>query len=323
MGAIQGAINALDMPARQAFVVQMVEDKADLPNAIALNSSMVNAARLVGPALAGAIIAVSGEGFCFLLDGVSYIAVLISMWLMRVGPQPAPKNQMSPLDSFKDGWAYVSRFAPVRAILLLMASVTLLSLPYTVLMPAVAKNVLGGDSHALGYLMGASGIGALGGALFLAARKSVIGLGKIIPFATSVLGIGLIAFSFSHLLWLSIALMPLAGFGFMVQMASCNTLMQTLVPDEKRGRAMSFFAMSFQGTMPFGSLMAGALSHKVGPMPTIFASGILALCAAAAFWKNLPSLRADIRPIYEAKGILSPRLAGVANAETLAAEANR
>ncbi len=315
LGAVQGAINALDMPARQAFVVQLVEDKADLPNAIALNSSMVNAARLVGPALAGAIIAVSGEGFCFLLDGISYIAVLISMFLMRVGPQPAPKNLLSPLASFQDGWAYVSRFAPVRAILLLMSGVTLLSLPYTVLMPAVAKNILGGDSHALGYLMGASGIGALGGALFLAARKSVVGLGRIIPFATSVLGIGLIAFSFSRSLWLSIALMPLAGFGFMVQMAACNTLMQTLVPDEKRGRAMSFFAMSFQGTMPFGSLLAGALSHKIGPMPTIFASGVLALCAAAAFWRNLPSLRAGVRPIYEAKGLIPPPIASPVPAE--------
>ncbi len=161
LGALQGAINALDMPARQAFVVQMVEDKADLPNAIALNSSMVNAARLVGPAVAGAIIAVSGEGVCFLLDGFSYVAVLISMFLMRVAPQPAPKNLMAPLAAFKDGWSYVSRFAPVRSILLLMAIVSLLSLPYAVLMPAIATKVLGGDSHALGYLMGASGIGAL------------------------------------------------------------------------------------------------------------------------------------------------------------------
>lgn len=323
LGAIQGAINALDMPARQAFVVQMVEDKADLPNAIALNSSMVNAARLVGPALAGAIIAVSGEGWCFLLDGFSYLAVLASMFFMRVAPQPAPKNLMAPLAAFKDGWAYVSHFAPVRAILLLMASVTLLSLPYAVLMPAVATKVLHGDSHALGYLMGASGVGALCGALFLASRKSVLGLGRIIPLATCTLGIGLIAFSLSSHLWLSIALMPLAGFGFMVQMASCNTLMQTLVPDEKRGRAMSFFAMSFQGTMPFGSLFAGALSNQFGPMPTIFISGVCALFVAAAFFFHLPSLRDDVRTIYQAKGILSPEIAGVANASTLASEVGR
>lgn len=323
LGAVQGAINALDMPARQAFVVQLVEDPADLPNAIALNSSMVNAARLVGPALAGAIIAVSGEGWCFLLDGISYLAVLASMFFMRVGAQAAPKNLLSPLASFQDGWAYVSSFAPVRAILLLMASVTMLSLPYAVLMPAVATKVLGGDSHALGFLMGASGVGALGGALFLASRKSVLGLGRIIPLATCTLGIGLIAFSFSRSLWLSVALMPLAGFGFMVQMAACNTLMQTLVPDEKRGRAMSFFAMSFQGTMPFGSLFAGALSHQFGPMPTILISGVCALGVAAAFSLHLPSLRDDVRSIYEAKGILSPEIAGVANASTLAGEVSR
>jgi len=323
LGAIQGAINSLDMPARQAFVVQMVENKEDLPNAIALNSSMVNAARLVGPAIAGAIIAVSGEGWCFLLDGISYLAVLASMFFMRVGPQPAPKNQLSPLASFVDGWNYVSHFAPVRAILLLMASVTLLSLPYTVLMPAVAKTILGGDSHTLGYLMGGSGIGALAGALFLASRKSVLGLGKLIPFATSILGLGLIAFSFSRNIYLSIALMPLAGFGFMVQMASCNTLMQTLVPDEKRGRAMSFFAMSFQGTMPFGSLFAGALSHQIGPMPTIQISGALALVVAGVFARSLPSLRVHVRPIYRAKGILPPEIAGLANVDTELAEVNR
>ena len=323
LGALQGAINALDMPARQAFVVQMVEDKADLPNAIALNSSMVNAARLVGPAIAGAIIAVSGEGVCFLIDGFSYVAVLISMFLMRVAPQPAPKNAMAPLAAFKDGWSYVSRFAPVRSILLLMAIVSLLSLPYAVLMPAIVKNILHGDSHALGYLMGASGIGALCGALFLASRRSVVGLGKIIPLATLTLGIGLIAFSFSRILWLSIALMPLAGFGFMVQMASCNTLMQTIVPDEKRGRAMSFFAMAFQGTMPFGSLLAGTLSNSFGSMNTVLLSGICALASACWFWLQLPGLRDEIRPIYHAKGILPVEVAGVADASTIAAEVNR
>jgi MFS family permease len=323
LGALQGAINALDMPARQAFVVQMVEDKADLPNAIALNSSMVNAARLVGPAVAGAIIAVSGEGVCFLIDGFSYVAVLISMFLMRVAPQPAPKNLMAPLAAFKDGWNYVSRFSPVRNILLLMAIVSLLSLPYGVLMPAIVKNILHKDSHALGYLMGGSGVGALCGALFLASRKSVVGLGRIIPLATTTLGLGLIAFSFSRTLWLSIALMPFAGFGFMVQMASCNTLMQTIVPDEKRGRAMSFFAMAFQGTMPFGSLLAGTMSHKFGSMTTVFLSGLCALASACWFRFQLPSLREQVRPIYQAKGILPVEVAGVANASTLAAEVNR
>lgn len=334
LSALQGLINAFDMPSRQAFVVQMVEDRADLPNAIALNSSMVNAARLVGPSIAGIIIAVSGEGICFLLDGFSYLAVLTSLYFMRVRPQPAPKTLMSPLESLADGWNYVSRFAPVRAILLLMAIVSLLSLPYTVLMPAVAKNILGGDSHALGYLMAGSGIGALCGALFLASRRSVVGLGRIIPRATMTLGIGLILFSFSRNLWLSIALMPLAGFGFMVQMAACNTLMQTIVPDDKRGRAMSFFAMAFQGTLPFGSLISGALSSHIGPMTTILLSGICALCSAAWFYLTLPSLRDEVRPIYRTLGIIPPEVVptpvpipadvvGVAGATTITAESNR
>ena len=323
LSAVQGVINSLDMPARQAFVVQMVEDKADLPNAIALNSSMVNAARLVGPAVAGAIIAVSGEGLCFLLDGFSYLAVLASLFFMRVAPQPAPKNRLSPLESFKDGWNYVSSFGPVRAILLLMASVTMLSMSYTVLMPAVVKTILRGDSHTLGYIMGASGIGALSGALFLASRKSVIGLGRIIPWATTVLGLGLIALSLSHHLWLSLLIMPFVGGGFMVQMASCNTLMQTLVPDDKRGRAMSFFAMAFQGTMPFGSLLTGALSTHIGSLPTILASGVCALLASVWFRFQLPAMRDEVRPIYQAKGILPVEVAGVVNVSTSMAEANR
>ncbi|BCM92172.1 hypothetical protein IAD21_04051 [Abditibacteriota bacterium] len=323
LSAFQGLINSFDMPARQSFVVQMVEDRADLPNAIALNSSMVNAARLIGPAVAGAIIAVSGEGICFLLDGFSYLAVLASLFFMRVGAQPMPKNQLAPVAALVEGWNYVSRFAPVRAILLLMAVVSFLSLPYTVLMPAVATKILHGDSHALGYLMAGSGIGALCGALFLASRRSVVGLGRIIPRATATLGVGLILFSQSHHLWLSIALMPLAGFGFMVQMAACNTMMQTLVPDDKRGRAMSFFFMAFQGSLPFGSLISGWLSSHIGPMNTILLSGLCALGSAAWFYLMLPGLRDDIRPIYRSLGIIPPEVAGVANAAAAATESGR
>ncbi len=322
LSVFQGIINSFDMPARQSFVVQMVEDRADVPNAIALNSSMVNAARLVGPAVAGAIIAVSGEGLCFLLDGISYLAVLASLFFMRVGPQPTPKNQLAPVAAIIEGWNYVSRFAPIRAILLLMGIVSFLSLPYTVLMPAVTRNILHGDSHALGYLMGASGIGALGGALFLAARRSVVGLGGLIPRATATLGVGLILLSQSHNLWISIAIMPLAGFGFMVQMAACNTMMQTIVPDDKRGRAMSFFFMAFQGTLPFGSLISGWLSSPshIGPMNTILLSGICALGSALWFYLLLPSLRDDIRPIYRSLGIIPAEVVGVASATVATAE---
>ncbi|RYX83788.1 MFS transporter [bacterium] len=323
LSAFQGLINSFDMPARQSFVVQMVEDRADLPNAIALNSSMVNAARLLGPAVAGAIIAVAGEGICFFLDGFSYLAVLASLYFMRVREQPAPKNLASPLASLVEGWQYVSRFTPVRTILLLMAIVSFSSLPYTVLMPAVATDVLHGDSHALGYLMAGSGIGALCGALFLASRRSVLGLGRIIPRATATLGLGLILFSLSRNLWLSIALMPLAGFGFMVQMAACNTLLQTIVPDDKRGRAMSFFFMAFQGTLPFGSLISGALSPRIGPMETILLSGVCALCSAVWFYFMLPGFRDEVRPIYRTLGILPAEVVGVANAAAATAESGR
>ena len=224
LSALQGFINAFDMPARQSFVVQLVEKKEDLGNAIALNSSMVNAARLVGPALAGAIIALSSEGWCFLLDGISYLAVLASLMMMRVTQPPLPSQITAPVQALREGWVYVKNFAPIRTLLLLMAMVSLLSLPYTVLMPAVSTKILHGDSHTLGYLMAGSGVGALTGALFLASRRSVVGLGRIIPIATSILGVGLIAFSFSRVFWLSLILMPLMGFGFMVQMASSNTL---------------------------------------------------------------------------------------------------
>ncbi len=323
LSALQGFINAFDMPARQSFVAQMIEKKEDLSNAIALNSSMVNAARLVGPALAGAIIALTGEGWCFLLDGLSYLAVLASLMMMRVTQPPKPSQIVAPMQALREGWVYVKNFAPIRTLLLLMAMVSLLSLPYTVLMPAVSTQILHGDSHTLGYLMAGSGVGALTGALFLASRRSVVGLGRIIPMATGILGAGLIAFSFSRVLWLSLLLMPLMGFGFMVQMASSNTLMQVMVEDDKRGRVMSFFTMAFMGTMPFGSLMAGALSSRIGVPHTILVSGICALAAAAWFASRLPSLREIVVPLYREMGILPPEISGVSNATELAAELRR
>jgi MFS family permease len=320
LSMVQGCINAFDMPARQSFVVQMVERKEDLSNAIALNSSMVNAARLVGPALAGAIIALVGEGWCFFLDGVSYLAVLISLMMMQVLAPAAPKKQQAPVAALREGWLYVSRFAPIRTILLLMAAVSLLGLPYTVLMPAVATQILHGDAHTQGYLMAGSGVGALAGAIFLASRRSVLGLGRLIPYATGMLGVGLIAFSFSSNFWVSLALMPLLGFGFMVQMASCNTLLQTIVEEDKRGRVMSFFTMSFMGTAPFGSLLAGAMSQRYGVPHTILFCGVCSLGAAAWFASQLPSLRELVRPIYRTLGILPLEIAGVGQATELVSQ---
>jgi MFS family permease len=304
LSAFQGLINAFDMPARQAFLVQMVEDKQDLGNAIALNSSMVNLARLVGPSLAGAVIAVSGEGTCFLIDGVSYIAVIASLVAMRLPQGIVKPSADSMLAQLKEGWAYVSGFAPVRTILLLFAIVSLMGWPFTVLMPIFAANILHGGPHTLGFLMGAVGIGALVSAISLALRKSVLGLGRMIPIATASLGVGLILFGMSRMLWLSLLLMLVCGFGMMQQMAASNTIIQTIVEDSKRGRVMSFYAMAFVGMAPFGSLLAGGMAHAIDAPRTVMLSGVCCVAGAAWFVTQMPTIRRLIRPIYVDLGIL-------------------
>jgi MFS family permease len=304
LSAFQGLINAFDMPARQAFLVQMVEDKQDLGNAIAINSSMVNLARLVGPSLAGAVIAISGEGACFLIDGLSYIAVIASLVAMRLTPVVMKVTKDSMLVQLKEGWAYVSGFAPVRTILLLFAIVSLMGWPFTVLMPIFAGKILKGGPHTLGFLMGALGIGALASAVSLALRKSVLGLGKMIPISTATLGVGLICFGASRILWLSLLLMLLCGFGMMQQMAASNTIIQTIVDDDKRGRVMSFYAMAFVGMAPFGSLLAGVLANAIGAPFTVMLSGVCCIVGAAWFATQLRPIRKLIRPIYIVLGIL-------------------
>ena len=304
LSAFQGLINAFDMPARQAFLLQMVEDKQDLGNAIALNSSMVNLARLVGPSLAGAVIAASGEGACFLIDGISYIAViasLLAMWLQAGALKPAV---LSMLGQLKEGWAYVSGFAPVRTILLLFAMVSLMGWPFTVLMPIFAGKILHGGPHTLGFLMGAVGIGALVSAISLAVRKTVLGLGRMIPISTACLGVGLILFGMSRVLWLSLLLMLFCGFGMMQQMAASNTIIQTIVEDDKRGRVMSFYAMAFVGMAPFGSLLAGISAHAMGAPLTVMLSGACCLAGAIWFATQVRAIRKLIRPIYVDLGIL-------------------
>ena len=304
LSAFQGLINAFDMPARQAFLAQMVEDKQDLGNAIALNSSMVNLARLIGPSLAGAVIALSGEGFCFLIDGISYIAVIASLLAMRLQTGAMKPAVHSMLGQLKEGWAYVSGFAPVRTILLLFAMVSLMGWPFTVLMPIFAGEVLRGGPHTLGFLMGAVGIGALVSAISLALRKTVLGLGRMIPLSTAALGSGLILFGMSRTLWVSLLLMLVCGFGMMQQMAASNTIIQTIVEDSKRGRVMSFYAMAFVGMAPFGSLLAGALAHAIGAPRTVMLSGVCCIAGAAWFATRLPGIRKLIRPIYVDLGIL-------------------
>jgi MFS family permease len=302
--AAQGIINAFDTPARQSFVVEMVDDRADLPNAIALNSSMVNLSRVIGPSIGGLIIAAVGEAWCFLLDGVSYLAVIASLLAMRAVHEARPRSTAPIREELRVGFRYVTEFAPIRNALLLLALVSTMGMPYTVLMPAIARNVLHGDSHTLGFLMTASGLGALAGALYLAARRTVVGLGGVIAIASVAFGAGLVLFSFSRSLALSLALLPIAGGGMMVTLASTNTIIQTLVDERLRGRVMSFYAMSFLGSAPLGSLISGLLADRVGPTATIFLGGVACIAGGAWFAAWLPKFRATVRPIYIERGII-------------------
>jgi MFS family permease len=312
LSAFQGLINAFDMPGRQAFLVQMVEDRKDLGNAIAINSSMVNLARLLGPSIAGLVIAVWGEGFCFAADGISYFAVIASLAMMQIKPLPGRtktgrfESHGTMLAQLREGWTYVSGFVAIRTILLLFALVSLMGMPFVVLMPIFASQVLHGGPHTLGMLMAASGVGALVSALSLAARKSVLGLGKMIPIAAGTFGAGLILFGLSHVLWLSTLLMLLVGFGMMQGMAASNTIIQTLVTEDYRGRVMSYYTVAFVGMAPFGSLLAGGLAHWLGAPHTVMITGTVVILGALWFASRLRALRVEIRPIYQAMGILPP-----------------
>ena len=303
--AFQGIINSFDTPARQAFVVEMVEDRAHLANAIALNSSMVNASRIIGPSIGGLVIAAVGEGWCFFADGVSYIAVIGSLLAMRVAARKMNPRTTSLATEFRDGFRYVSRFLPVRTALLLLALISFLGMPYTVLMPAIATNLLHGGAHTLGFLMTASGVGALSGALYLASRKSIVGLGKVIIFSSATFGAGLAAFSFSRTLWLSLLILTFIGAGMMVTMASANTIVQTIVKEELRGRVMAFYTMAFLGTAPLGSITAGAIAERIGATHTILLGGIGCIAASVWFATRLPLIREIVRPIYIERGILA------------------
>jgi MFS family permease len=304
LSVMQGCVNAFDMPGRQSFMVKMVDDKRDLQNAIAINSSMVNVARLIGPSLAGMLIAVSSEGWCFLIDGISYIAVIASLLMMRLHAPVEKRAATSMLTELQAGWTYVSEFLPIRTILMLFALISLMGMPYVVLMPIFAKKVLGGGPHTLGFLMGAMGLGALLSALSLAARRNVRGLVRIIPIAAAVFGAGLVGFGFSHWFWLSMAMVFLAGMGMMQGMAASNTVIQTIVTEDKRGRVMSYYTMAFMGMAPFGSLLAGTMAHNFGAPMTVMVNGAVVLLGAAWFATRLPALRSQIRPIYMEMGII-------------------
>jgi MFS family permease len=301
---VQGMINAFDTPARQAFVVQMVEDRADLPNAIALNSTMVNGGRIIGPSIGGVLIAAFGEGWCFLIDAISYLFVIGSLLAMRVEHKNPERKKTTAVEELREGFDYLRRFAPMWTTLLLLAIVATMGVPYTVLMPAIAATVLHGGPHTLGFLMTASGLGALVGALYLASRSSVVGLGRVITISTMVFGAALVAFSFLHTLWASLLVLPFVGAGMMIEMASTNTFLQTIVEEKFRGRVMAFYAMSFLGTAPIGSLIAGVLADRIGAQRTITFGGLACIAGGAWFWRRLPRWRAAIRPLYIQRGIL-------------------
>lgn len=312
LSLMMGVVNAIDVPARQSFVIELVAGSADLPNAIALNSSVFNVARLVGPSIAGVLIGAVGEGMVFLVNGLSYVAVIGALLALRVPPAPQRAPPAAHVWAhLTEGVRYVTGFAPIRAGLLLLALVSLLGVPYTVLMPIFATEVLHGDAHTLGFLVSAVGVGALGGALFLASRRTVVGLGRVIVFAVTAFGLGLVGFAAVRAQALAMLVLAVTGFGMMVHMASTNTILQTLVDDDKRGRVMSLFAVAFMGTTPIGNLFAGALAGRIGAPWTVFLGGVACLAGAALFARALPALRAQVHPIYARMGVIPEVAAGL------------
>jgi MFS family permease len=306
LSAFQGCINAFDMPARQSLVVEMVDNRDDLGNAIALNSSIFSSARLIGPAIAGLVIALVGSATCFLIDGLSYIAViagLLSMQLKRRVIPPETKSQ-NIWQRLKEGYDYAFGFPPIRAILLLIALVSFVGMPYTTLTPIFASEILQGGSETLGFLMGASGLGALVAAVYLSSRRSIVGLGKIIAIAPAIFGLALIVFALSKVLWLSLLAMVLLGASLVLQHTSGNTVLQTIVDEDKRGRVMSFYMMAFTSTVTFGNLLAGSLASRIGAPDTLMIGGVICILGSVFFTRQLPSLRRSVRPLYNKLGLI-------------------
>jgi MFS family permease len=315
LASMLGIVNAFDIPGRQSFLVDMV-GREDLMNAIALNSSMFNGARVIGPAVAGVLVARLGEGWCFFANGISYIAVIVGLLLMKVN-SPGRASHGAPLDQLKEGFRFVNDTAPIRALLMLLGVVSATGMPYVVLMPIFADRILhkGGQELAtligshdlgavrLGILMGAAGVGALLGALTLAVRSGIKGLSKWVAFCCAGFGASLMLFSFSRSFWLSVFLLLPVGYFVMLQMASSNTLIQVMVPDELRGRVMAVYSMMFMGLAPLGSLMGGALSDRIGAPMTVAVGGLAAVAGAWWFSRQLPHIRAEARKLIIAQAM--------------------
>jgi MFS family permease len=306
-----GLTTAFDIPARQTFLIQMVEGRENLTNAIGLNSSMFNGARLVGPAIAGFLMDAVGEGICFLLNGLSYVAVLAALLAMRLPAQAAAEPRRRVHHELIEGFRYAFGFLPIREILMLLALVNMAAMPLMVLLPIFATDALHGRADTMGLLTAATGLGALLGALTLASRKSVLGLGRQIAWASAMFGLSLIAFSFSHVRWLSMLLLVSGGFALMMETAASNTILQTIVDDDKRGRVMSFYAMAFLGAAPLGSLLAGSLAGRLGVAHVVQLAGGMCIVGALIFAARLPTLRKLIRPIYQRIGILPDVTSGI------------
>ncbi|MCC3573665.1 MAG: MFS transporter [Microcoleus sp. PH2017_40_RAT_O_B] len=305
LSLFQGAINAFDAPARQAFVPELVEKKEDLANAIALNASMFNGARLIGPAIAGLVIGTVGASYCFLIDGISYIAVIAGLLAMKIKPRKIAASNTKPLQRLKEGFDYAFGFPPIRAILLLLALVSFAGMSHTVLVPIFATKILNGGPQTLGFLMAASGVGAFAGAIYLIGRKSIVGIGKLIAISPAIMGFGLIGFGLSRILWLSLIMMLFVGFGFIIQFAGGNTFLQTIVEDDKRGRVMSIYTMAFFGVTPFGNLVAGGMANYIGSPNTVILGGIICILGSIIFTRQLPALKNLVRPLYQKMGLIS------------------
>jgi MFS family permease len=305
LSLLQGIVSAVEIPTRQSFVVRMIDDRADLSNALALNSSNFNATRLVGPAIAGFVVAAVGEGYCFLIDGLSYIAVIWGLLSMRITPDERSATPRRIGQEFREGWHYVAQSTPIRSLLIFLAAIGILSAPYSVLTPVLAGRMLGGGAHTLGMLMAATGVGALTCAVRLVLRPSVVGLGRLMAMAVMAFGAACTALGSSPWLWLSMALMTVTGYGLMYQVVATNTIVQTIVDDDKRGRVMSFYTIALAGSGPIGSLLSGSLAEAIGVQATYAVSGGSCLLMALWFWRQLPAIRAAVRPRYVELGIIS------------------
>jgi MFS family permease len=304
LGIFLGIINSLDVPVRQSFVIELIEKKEDLSNAIALNSAMVNGARLIGPSIAGILVASFGESWCFMINSLSFIAILWTLWLMKIPRLLQDRKNESHIQELKEGFRYVFGFHPIRDILLLLALVSLMGMPFQILMPVFAKDIYNGGPNTLGFLMAAVGLGALIGALYLAHKKSVLGLGKNLVIATGIFGFGLVLFSFSQSFWLSLLILVFTGLGMMIEITASNTLLQTISDDDKRGRVMSFYSLAFMGTVPLGNLLSGVLSDLIGVPYTVLFGGVFCIIGAIIFSTRLPKIRKLIKPIYIKKEII-------------------